>query len=825
MIVTWMLLIAMLVALVNGAWNGDNLNRCADVQSSSPVVRLGSPVNATCVVDKGCPLFLGQAVQLEWLLDSEVIPGSTEFNENETKSTVAISSFNHTKAVLTCYIKNFDQIVGGVQIHAGYPPEVPQNLSCQANLTRPISLTCSWDPGELQTYLHTSYSLHSKTRESNYTYEAPAGVHRYTIPRSDLSLFSDMNIYVKAVNELGQAISTAITLEPVSSAKLDPPKIECITVPKKPGCLQLKWILIQNSWIQIRSLNLEVLVKAADSSHLTIKQIDCNKTRNCDVVTLRSLLHGTQYWFQIRVRVKKGPWSEWSSSQTGVTLESAPTGRFDTLANVSWYRKPTQLNISLFWKPSKQFNANGQNISYIISRSHKPQLGILCSTSWKYCTFPLSSRVKKVYLTAVNRAGKSPPTVIHIYPPQDQTTIQDVTAVPLDNQSFLVQWTHLVSTDLTGFVVEWRPMLKENLSHVHFEKVDKNQTKLILAGNFEPYKPYRISVYPRYKHGIGLSHSVMAYLRQKAPSTVPEIKIKNTWMSSVELTWEKIPLDHQNGFIQHYTIFYWGEKEALKVQTADSKTTEMILKNLKPESLYMAFMMLGTFGGSLNGSTITFKTDHFDMMITGSGVGVLLIIIIAFLAFFSIQKSRIKVRLWPDVPDPANSSIKRWPPESTQYTRGSWNNDEPNPKYLSHLSFLDLTTKLSKEEDDLWFNSTEDTSDLGESLCGSPFILEYTASNSSSVPYATVIFSAPYNSPAPEEPPAYLRSESTQPLLEREESFSPQCYQNVASGVKSEQCFFGQFQDYIPETVDDPAIAWDDFPFLSALSMYDNESD
>lgn len=160
-----------------------------------------------------------------------------------------------------------------------------------------------------------------------------------------------------------------------------------------------------------------------------------------------------------------------------------------------------------------------------------------------------------------------------------------------------------------------------------------------------------------------------------------------------------------------------------------------------------------------------------------------------------------------------------------QYTRGSWNNDEPNPKYLSHLSFLDLTTKLSKEEDDLWFNSTEDTSDLGESLCGSPFIPEYTASNSSSVPYATVIFSAPCNSPAPEEPPAYLRSESTQPLLEREESFSPQCYQNVVSGVKSEQCFFGQFQDYIPETVDDPAIAWDDFPFLSALSMYDNESD
>lgn len=103
---------------------------------------------------------------------------------------------------------------------------------------------------------------------------------------------------------------------------------------------------------------------------------------------------------------------------------------------------------------------------------------------------------------------------------------------------------------------------------------------------------------------------------------------------------------------------------SFSVETADSKTTEMSLKNLKPGSLYKAFMMVRTFGGSLNGSTIHFKTETFgwycifiicdnvlslahffhnmyiyflsDMvdivgMITGSGVGVSLIIIMAFL--------------------------------------------------------------------------------------------------------------------------------------------------------------------------------------------------
>lgn len=165
------------------------------------------------------------------------------------------------------------------------------------------------------------------------------------------------------------------------------------------------------------------------------------------------------------------------------------------------------------------------------------------------------------------------------------------------------------------------------------------------------------------------------------------------------------------------------------VQTADSKTTEIILKNLKPESLYTAFMMLGTFGGSLNGSTITFKTDHFGwywIIICHSVLFLVYIcqLIITFFFVFVLRyddnriwsrsfidhhhrflsiflhtkkvrgsllyfhlkaenyvyschifffSSRIKVRLWPDVPDPANSSIKRWPPESTQV----WNIENP----------------------------------------------------------------------------------------------------------------------------------------------------
>lgn len=43
-------------------------------------------------------------------------------------------------------------------------------------------------------------------------------------------------------------------------------------------------------------------------------------------------------------------------------------------------------------------------------------------------------------------------------------------------------------------------------------------SSLSSIGSFEPYKPYGISVYPRFKDGIGLPQTVNAYSRQKGKS-------------------------------------------------------------------------------------------------------------------------------------------------------------------------------------------------------------------------------------------------------------------------------------------------------------------
>lgn len=138
---------------------------------------------------------------------------------------------------------------------------------------------------------------------------------------------------------------------------------------------------------------------------------------------------------------------------------------------------------------------------------------------------------------------------------EDHTALSNVSATPHDDRSLMVRWRSVISSDLKGFIVEWRPLLNPDLSLTQFEITDSTQTSLILKGmlyirlcifiqiprtikenmllfclhplltfsyflthpigSFEPYTPYEISVYPRFKGGIGLPHTVNAYLRQK----------------------------------------------------------------------------------------------------------------------------------------------------------------------------------------------------------------------------------------------------------------------------------------------------------------------
>lgn len=870
----WISVLAFLLAFVNETKNAIATSLRAEIQTSSPVVTLGSALSVSCIIHHDC-LLTGQAVHVEWHLNQHLLPSSLVVNDTSGAfcvntpccdesggplanynsshsppanhssassppvndsiwiSRVTIPSFNETRAGLTCCVgKSPCQIVGGLEIRAGFPPAVPQNLRCVTNLTSPIIISCTWDPGK-ETYLPTKYTLHTKIRDvnQNKTYEMQPAVNHYRIPRSDFVLYSDMEIYVKGVNALGQATSSHLVLEPLASAKFEPPKILNVQTELKYGCLQISWSLVQEQiWVSPANLNLEVRMKTEESHWWPEERIPIARASKRPVQVCR-LLHGTDYHIQVRVRCKQSPWSEWSNSQSGVTLERAPSGRLDFWMKVSKeHISKKHLSVHLFWKPSKQFHANARNVSYTVSLQRLAgEKGKVCASRERHCTFQLPTGVRRLYLRALNAVGKSSPTDVRVFSQQGQAAVGHLTATPSGEQSLFVQWPSIPSSNVTGYVVEWGPSI--NSTAILFDLVDGNQTSFLITESIEPYMPYWITVYPRYTNMIGLPRTIQAYSRQKAPSSAPALRLAKQWHSSIKLVWDEIPLSQMNGIVTSYKVFYWDEREHIKVVEAEPDQTWVLLTDCGSTTLYYAFLMVSTDGGNLNSSTIIIKRQAMDVLsavliLIAIGVGLLFLVIVTALTCFT-KHERLKMCIWPMIPDPANSSIKRWTSDTIKDFPPGQDIQESSIVYLSHLSLWDMSKKLEKEGDDHWLHGDiEDTSDLGESICGSPISPCYTGSQSESIPYATVVFSCPYTSQPPTKACAYLRSESNQPLLETEEPSSPQSYQNMPIHWKSEQQgFFAESHDVSGTQRDNSDTLWNDFPLLQALSLSDSQSE
>ncbi|KAJ7985228.1 hypothetical protein DPEC_G00349910 [Dallia pectoralis] len=826
----------LLLAFVNGTKQENDWSPCAVVHPSSTLVALGSTVTASCLIRDDCPIAKGQAIRVVWKLDQRSLAEDNESDRGKPaaavkggwNSTVVIPSFTDTRAVLTCSIlhASLSQIVGGVEIRAGFPPDVIPNLRCLTNLTKPETLLCQWDPGQ-ETHLPTNYSLHTDIRDlsENNTYMLPPDIHHFRIPRAGFVLFSNIEIHVKAVNALGQATSKHLLLEPMSSAKFDPPNVlKFQAEPNRYGCLKLSWSLSeQQKWVKTK-VSLDVRLKTANSKQWSEELVYGPLRTNQKPLELCNLLHGTEHHVKIRVRYKQSQWSDWSNNQTGVTLERAPNGRLDSWLKVSGDHRQKHFGVDMFWKISKQFRANGKNLSYIVS-VRKPRGERLCVTQERHCSFRLPKGVWKVLLTARNAAGSSQPTEVPVLKRSAMPAVSEVRVIPNGERSLRVQWTVMDSFSVTGYVVEWRPLWERNASFILFDNIDRNESNTMISEGIEPYKPYEISVYPRYKNGIGFPRSVTAYSRQKAPSTAPYLSVQNRGPFRIELSWNEIPLLQRNGIVESYQIFYWNEWENVKVVNADVEKRSVVLDGLNSSSYYTAFVMVRTGGGSLNGSEVTLKTEPIDpldimLILISSSFGLPLFIVILVVVCYS---KRHRTCFWPKIPDPANSSIKSWTTMDVVQDSPPTEAQEPSLVNLCHLSLMDVYQKTLENSDDPWFRS-RDTSDLGESICGSPqaFNPGYTGSHEDSVPYATVVFDSPFPSQSSSQSHPYLRSESTQPLLEEEpkELSSPKEYQNLP--LHRGQVFFRECLD---EGLDDGELCtlWDEFPMLRALAMNDVE--
>ncbi|XP_036442595.1 granulocyte colony-stimulating factor receptor isoform X2 [Colossoma macropomum] len=800
---------------------------CAEVHAPSAVVPIGSPVTASCYIKEDCPLTKGQDFHVEWPYQAN-LNYSDVANQNESIKEIIIHKFTDRIAMLHCAICRHEDcnVVAGVEIKAASPPPAPQNLTCLLNLTAPCSLLCTWNPGQETSSIPTNYTLHTEFGTQRFDYVLAPRKHFYRVPRNGFALFYTVHVHVEAVNALGRATSEHWEMDPMETVKLDAPEIQNVWTGKY-GCLRHMWSLSEpQRWI-VKRMFMEIRLTTMDGKVSDRKQVTFSKNgKSGKPVDVCDLLHGMNYQSEMRVRYLSSPWSEWSHPTVATTLIKAPAGHLVTWLKLLGQSANRRHRAELFWKPSLQFRANSMNVSYIVSLVRPlSQRNTVCNTSQQHCSFQIPVDVRKIHLTAVNTAGKSNPTEVAVYKRTERGPVPYLRVYPESEESVLTEWSSPVASAVSFYILEWKAL--HEASTISFEIVDKNQSSLVVAG-LEPYQPYNISIYPKYNNGIGQPCTVMAYTRQKAPSKSPEPQFGEIRPSYVELYWDEIPLQQRNGIITSYRVFYWDDKNSV----GDLEGTEqrVILKDLQPSSIYNIILMTSTTGGSINGTTVTVKTPSIDafeivLIVIPACVGLTLLFLGVFTCFSNNRC--LKKCLWPMIPDPANSSIKKWTMANSQQDIPSFKEvKDPVLVYLSHFSLLSLSEK------ELWKGSPSTSEYLhcgkwsydGKSVnddhsdSSRDSGIYNSGSQSESVPYATVVFANSYRT-QPAAPPAYLRSESTQPLLSEEEPCSPRPYEKMSTQAElSEADHFSTFQEDLGNKEERVSL-WEDFPMLKSLEV------
>ncbi|KAJ7304462.1 hypothetical protein JRQ81_012024 [Phrynocephalus forsythii] len=782
---------------------------CSTLAVDSSVVLLGGTVSAACTIWKRrCSTPEAGEVHVMWKWNGQWLSGTQRgLGDGAYVSNVTVGPLNQTVNNLSCGLqgKGSWQLVNMTQIQAGYPPSEPRNLTCVMNITS-LSLTCQWDPGE-DSLLPVTVILEGVQTGSEcsiHLQSVPlcvpsAGQNACSVPRQRLILYQNMVFWVSVKNALGAVRSKPFCADPMDLVKLDPPILrEIRSLPEDTDCVAVAWEGPKGSKYIAQACELGYRPEGEHpwaSVHVGNSTASAWQTEHC------GFLFATRYQFHLRCqRLPDGYWSDWSPIVNFTTQEKAPSGKLDAWWKVRTSEAGKGMEVQLLWKPMKPSEAHGTILGYwatLSSRAHGRSLPALCNTTALQCTFFLPPGTRRISLVAFNSRGTSQPTEITLLEKKG-SPVPKIWTSPYDGKSLWVHWDLPRGPPTTGYIIEWHQVMSadppEDPGCLSWAKVHQGTTReALIQEGFEPFQRYNISIYPLYRDALGTPRATEAYTLQKAPAIGPKPRPGNITKSTAEVHWEPIPVGQQNGFITNYTLFWISTNEEMSSAVVNSSTHTFTLKGLWPSRMYQVHIMASTASGSINGSILmlhTKATDEIDTTIAFIVAGLLLVMLIVLV--FCFQKSkRMKTQFWPNVPDPANSSLGKWPPAVMQET------PTPAPLKPCELSLVTVSAVLVLEADE------KPCLSCGKAQPGkvpedgpAAFHVSYVHDGNStalleegkppasymnspgSVQYAKVVGDSYCSQRQAGTPTFYRRSDSTQPLL-AEATSSPKPYENL----------------------------------------------
>lgn len=639
-------LILFILALFPSFCVGLHDNFCS-ITPKDPYIAVGS--NATIVCRSSCV-----PGEIYWTLNDKRVDASlSQRIENSPDTVLQLSNFNYKRATVLCRSVNNKQVLGGTTIKTFTRP---RKLSCilhseNSRTGSPDNFTCSWEHGSSSSQkINYTVLLVSPDNEQKKLCESHASncTTRYK-DNIDVSmpLTKNSTVIVRAKTTDWQAESDPYNFYPRHILKIIPRKVH---VTAFSDHLLVEWNQLETK----KLVPCQVKYSKAFGEE-TPEVVDIEALN----ITIKNTESCMDYHVSVRCALEHAPWSDWSQEKTVRTKLRQRDVNLHLCRTVSEPENSGARKVHVMWKTNLSrcegmFKYTVKQIPLNETMYGLNYASTLCGNS--SCDITVDQHAHRIILTVFHDEAVLAEGSIYVPATAESfPRVTDIQTFSLD-RGFLVTWRSV--PDVSGYMIHWT----HDGNDYHWK-----ESKFTNATLFDllDKTPYNVTVTPLFSDKIGHATQVSEICSRVGDPGNVTITNVQTYDRSAQVSWNIKSQEVCSGVVVNYTIFY-GTQLVPEFNVTVENTTEIILKNLNPDTQYSVHVKATGPTGTTTSNEWLFKTKRFDpgLIIVLSTAGSIVIILILSLGLCCV----IQWKKFNDkpVPNPGLSSVALWPSTGTQ---------------------------------------------------------------------------------------------------------------------------------------------------------------
>ncbi|NWV28777.1 OSMR protein, partial [Origma solitaria] len=440
------------------------------------------------------------------------------------------------------------------------PPYTPKDFSCHTQDMRTI--TCTWRPGG-ETYL---YGQNSPRYTLSETLSQKNNFCKVSCPKQcscswDRGQQRIWNVTVTVENILGRKTATDVF---DVNHRMYPTAPFQVWGERTDTEITLHW--------SYRNYRIELFcqteVVQPDGKVELLNSSDAASHHRH--ITVRGLQPHTEYKARVRCGAAKHfwRWSEWSQPLTIRTMEGTPLGKLDI------WREITPVlggrNVTLFWKQTPSFRANGRIISYEVTwqkKEHgsKPER-ISVPSVYNSTRIFIDNHSCRISIMAKNKVNFSLPSVLIISRATDNSKkilfhsflgteeLKEGQVNGTDDGIF-ISWEPRSLYD--SYVIDWCNFPRLQPCDLQWKRFGPNTSSAVISSAaFVPGVRYKFRIYGSVTNKASLLEKKTGYLSELPSQLDPTVKKVDLTYNSVTLSWDfNVTNESEPGFVRGYHVY------------------------------------------------------------------------------------------------------------------------------------------------------------------------------------------------------------------------------------------------------------------------------